>query len=78
MCSTEISVAPDGTRPLEILEREITALTSEIHAATCRWLCLIAEYDTQDATALNRARCWERVAEKELGRSTANCRRYQE
>jgi Domain of unknown function (DUF222)/HNH endonuclease len=47
MCSTEISVAPDRTRPLEILEREITALTSEIHAATCRWLCLIAEYDAR-------------------------------
>jgi hypothetical protein len=32
---------------LEVLEREITALTSQIHAATCRWLCLIAEYDAR-------------------------------
>ena len=36
---------PSPPRPLEALEREITELTSQIHAATCRWLCLIAEYD---------------------------------
>ena len=41
----------DGTRPLELLEREITALASEIHAATCRWLELVAEYDAREGWA---------------------------
>jgi Domain of unknown function (DUF222) len=30
------------------LEREITELTSHIHAATCRWLGLVAEYDRRE------------------------------
>jgi Domain of unknown function (DUF222)/HNH endonuclease len=48
MCShQEIPLASDGPRPLEVLEREITSLTSQIHSATCRWLCLIAEYDAR-------------------------------
>jgi hypothetical protein len=41
----------DGTRPLEMLEREITALASQIHAATCRWLELVAEYDAREGWA---------------------------
>ena len=31
--------------PLERLEHEITELASHIHAATCRWLGLVAEFD---------------------------------
>src|SRR5262245_22547949 len=50
MCSLVID-APETVRPLEVLEREITALTSQIHAATCRWLCLIAEYDAREGWA---------------------------
>jgi uncharacterized protein DUF222 len=30
---------------LERLEREIGELAAHIHAATCRWLLLVAEYD---------------------------------
>lgn len=41
----------DGTRPLEVLEREITTLASQIHAATCRWLELVAEYDAREGWA---------------------------
>jgi hypothetical protein len=37
--------------PLEVLEREITALASQIHAATCRWLALVAEYDRREGWA---------------------------
>jgi Domain of unknown function (DUF222)/HNH endonuclease len=37
--------------PLEVLEREITALASQIHAATCRWLTLVAEYDRREGWA---------------------------
>jgi hypothetical protein len=51
MCSQVIVGASDGTRPLEVLEREITALASEIHAATCRWLGLVAEYDAREGWA---------------------------
>ena len=38
-------------RPLELLEREITELASQIHAATCRWLELVAEYDAREGWA---------------------------
>ncbi len=38
-------------RPLEMLEREITSLASQIHAATCRWLELVAEYDAREGWA---------------------------
>src|ERR1700742_3324872 len=38
-------------RPLEALEREITQLASHVHAATCRWLCLVAEYDACEGWA---------------------------
>jgi hypothetical protein len=51
MCSHSLAEVADGTRPLEIIEREITTLTSQIHAATCRWLCLIAEYDARGGWA---------------------------
>jgi hypothetical protein len=52
MCShEEIALAPDGPVPLEVLEREITELTSQIHASTCRWLGLIGEYDAREGWA---------------------------
>src|SRR5918996_5150348 len=51
MCSQVIAGGADGTRPLELLEREITALACEIHAATCRWLELVAEYDAREGWA---------------------------
>ena len=51
MCSQVIVGRSDGTRPLEVLEREITALASQIHAATCRWLELVAEYDAREGWA---------------------------
>jgi hypothetical protein len=38
-------------RPLELLEREITELAAHIHAATCRWLGLVAEFDRRDGWA---------------------------
>jgi hypothetical protein len=37
--------------PLELLEREITDLACRIHAATCRWLELVAEYDWREGWA---------------------------
>jgi Domain of unknown function (DUF222)/HNH endonuclease len=37
--------------PLELLEREITDLACRIHAATCRWLGLVAEYDRRQGWA---------------------------
>ena len=47
MCSHDAS--PTGrNKPLELLEREITELASHIHAATCRWLGLIAEFDRRE------------------------------
>ena len=45
MCSP---VAVDRPVPLDVLEREITQLASEIHAATCRWLGLVAEFDRRE------------------------------
>ena len=38
-------------RPLELLEREITQLAAHIHAATCRWLGLVAEFDRREGWA---------------------------
>ncbi|HET9738426.1 MAG TPA: DUF222 domain-containing protein [Solirubrobacteraceae bacterium] len=46
MCSTAAK-----TVPLELLEREITDLACRIHAATCRWLELVAEYDRREGWA---------------------------
>ena len=51
MCSQLIVGSSDGTTPLEMLEREITALATQIHAATCRWLCLVGEYDAREGWA---------------------------
>ena len=52
MCShQEIALASDGPVPLEMLEREILQLTSAIHAATCRWLGLVGEYDAREGWA---------------------------
>src|SRR3954452_17932752 len=51
MCSHQ-DVAPAGrNKPLELLEREITELASQIHAATCRWLGLVAEFDRREGWA---------------------------
>jgi hypothetical protein len=52
MCSQVILAPSDGTRPLELLEREIVSLATQIHAATCRWLCLVAEYDAREGWAI--------------------------
>ena len=51
MCSQVIEGGSDGTRSLEGLEREITAVAAQIHAATCRWLLLVGEYDARDGWA---------------------------
>jgi Domain of unknown function (DUF222)/HNH endonuclease len=37
--------------PLERLEREIGELAAHIHAAKCRWLSLVAEFDRREAWA---------------------------
>ncbi|MFN2526897.1 MAG: DUF222 domain-containing protein [Actinomycetota bacterium] len=37
--------------PAERLESEIAELAAHIHAATCRWLLLVAEYDRREAWA---------------------------
>ena len=44
---------PDETKsmPTEQLEREIAELAAHIHAATCRWLLLVAELDSRRAWA---------------------------
>ena len=48
MCSKNVV----GTgRKLEELEREICQLASHIHAATCRWLRLLAEFDRREGWA---------------------------
>jgi Domain of unknown function (DUF222)/HNH endonuclease len=52
MCSQVIVGRSDGTKPLELLEREIVSLATQIHAATCRWLCLVAEYDAREGWAI--------------------------
>ncbi|HEY6695199.1 MAG TPA: DUF222 domain-containing protein [Solirubrobacteraceae bacterium] len=46
-----IDPEPDGTTSLEALEEEICALASHIHAATCRWLSLVAEFDRRQGWA---------------------------
>src|SRR5215218_6350614 len=47
MCSQN----DDDKAPLEALEQEIAELASHIHAATCRWLTLIAEFDRREGWA---------------------------
>jgi hypothetical protein len=57
MCSHElIETRSDGTASLEALEAEICALASHIHAATCRWLSLVAEFDRRQGWAAWGAR----------------------
>src|ERR1700744_6784739 len=61
MCSI-MCEAPDDQRevgeqgstqqkPLEVLKREICALAAHLAAATCRWLLLIAEFDSREGWA---------------------------
>lgn len=38
-------------RPLELLEREICSLAAHLAAATCRWLLLVAEFDSREGWA---------------------------
>lgn len=42
--------------PLEYLEREICQLSSNIAAATCRWLLLLAEFDRREGWGVWGAR----------------------
>src|SRR5829696_89450 len=51
MCSYDDSSPVGRNKPLELLEREITELASHIHAATCRWLGLVAEFDRREGWA---------------------------
>ena len=52
MCSHGvIETGSDGSNSLEALEEEICALASHIHAATCRWLSLVAEFDRREGWA---------------------------
>ncbi len=51
MCSHASAVPTAEDRPLELIEREITQLASHIHAATCRWLGLVAEFDRREGWA---------------------------
>jgi hypothetical protein len=44
MCSPKIELHADVIA-IDRLGREITELASHIHAATCRWLGLVAEFD---------------------------------
>ena len=44
-----VDVTPDlGAVPLERLEHEIGELAAHIHAATCRWLLLVGEFDRRE------------------------------
>ena len=49
--------APDDSRELDALEREIMLGAAQTAAATCRWLLLIAEFDR-----LEGYRRWERLS----------------
>jgi hypothetical protein len=51
MCSQAIPPQPDEPESLAALEQEITRLATQIHAATCRWLCLVGEYDAREGWA---------------------------
>ena len=46
-----MALREEAGRPLELLEREISELAAHIHAATCRWLGLVAEYDRREGWA---------------------------
>lgn len=49
----DISLSPEALAgvPLERIEAEITELAGHINAATCRWLCLVAELDRREGWA---------------------------
>ena len=51
--SSHASVSPlePVSRPLELIEREITQLAAAIAADCCRWLGLIAEFDSREGWA---------------------------
>jgi hypothetical protein len=53
MCSLDSTVARQPEKPaaLDELEREICELAAHIAVATCRWLLLIAEFDTRGGWA---------------------------
>jgi uncharacterized protein DUF222 len=40
-----------GSLSVEELEREIGELAAHVNAATCRWLCLVAEFDRREGWA---------------------------
>jgi len=42
---------PFAEVPLARLEHEIAELAAHIHAATCRWLCMVAEFDRREGWA---------------------------
>jgi hypothetical protein len=46
-----MALREETERPLELLEREISELAAHIHAATCRWLVLVGEYDRREGWA---------------------------
>jgi len=46
-----VPFSPETAMPTERLEQEITSLAAHIHAATARWLLLVAEYDRRMAWA---------------------------
>jgi hypothetical protein len=46
-----MTLRESAEKPLELLEREISELAAHIHAATCRWLVLVAEYDRREGWA---------------------------
>lgn len=50
---TDPSLSPEALAdiPLERIEAEITELAGHINAATCRWLCLVAELDRREGWA---------------------------
>jgi uncharacterized protein DUF222 len=47
----EVTMTELKSVPLDRLEKEITELAAHIHAATCRWLCLVAEFDRREGWA---------------------------
>src|SRR3954470_3102037 len=47
----DMATREEAGRPLELLEREISELAAHIHAATCRWLLLVGEYDRREGWA---------------------------
>src|SRR5918999_4398915 len=49
MCSI-VATHPDGIA-IDRLGEEITELAAHIHAATCRWLALVAEFDRRGGWA---------------------------